>query len=148
MAKVTIYLPDGLAERVKASGITMSPVCQRALQEEVAKMQVVQALKAQEERIVVQVAGPDETPVEKAFFGTWLVHADPDVSNDRGYYFGVALTRRSQIAVYVQHINEMQPPELLVYSSLDEAEDDGVPQDVLAAAGRELGESRPIELDI
>ncbi len=33
MAKVTVYLPDELAERVRASGITMSPVCQRALRE-------------------------------------------------------------------------------------------------------------------
>jgi hypothetical protein len=38
MAKVTIYLPDGLAERVKALDLSVSPVCQGALQEEVDKL--------------------------------------------------------------------------------------------------------------
>jgi len=32
MAKVTIYLPDDLAARVKTAGIAVSSVCQRALQ--------------------------------------------------------------------------------------------------------------------
>lgn len=145
MAKVTIYLPDELAERVKASGVSMSPVCQRALQQEVEKMQTTQDLEARQERIVVDVGEP---PIQKAFYGTWLIHPDPDESNERGYYFGVALTRNGQIAVHVQHVNEYRPPELLVYSSLDEAAADEVPDEIVALAARELGEDRPIELDI
>lgn len=35
MAKVTIYLADDLAERVRAAGVSMSPVCQAALEKEV-----------------------------------------------------------------------------------------------------------------
>lgn len=34
MGKVTIYLPDDLAKRVKDAGISLSPVCQRALEQE------------------------------------------------------------------------------------------------------------------
>jgi uncharacterized glyoxalase superfamily protein PhnB len=37
MGKVTIYLPDELADAVRRTGISMSPVCQRALDEEVAR---------------------------------------------------------------------------------------------------------------
>ncbi len=38
MPKVTIYLPDDLAAQVKESGISVSPVCQRALEQEVRTM--------------------------------------------------------------------------------------------------------------
>lgn len=41
MAKVTIYLPDELAAQVKDSGISVSPVCQRALQQEVRTMKAM-----------------------------------------------------------------------------------------------------------
>jgi hypothetical protein len=145
LAKITVYLPDDLAERVRASGISMSPVCQRALQEEVEKMKATEDVKAGEERIVVEVS---DTHIEKAFYGTWLVHPDPNQTNEMGYYWGVALTRNGQIAVYVQHVNDFRPPELLVYPSLNAAEADGVPPGLLAVAAQELGQSRPIELDI
>jgi hypothetical protein len=149
VAKVTIYLPDELAERVRASGVSMSPVCQRALQEEVEKMQATEEMKAREEHIVVEVGGIGDTLIQKAFYGTWLVHPDPDESNDWGYYWGVALTRNGQIAVYVQQVNERQPPELHVYPSLDDAEAAAaMPPNVLAVAAQELGQTRPIELDI
>ncbi len=144
MAKVTIYLPDELAERVRAAGVSMSPVCQRALLEEVREMEATQELKDREERIVVPVGEP---ATERAFYGTWLVRPDPDESNDRGYYWGVALTRNGQIAVHVQQVYELAPPEFAVYSDLDEAADD-VPDEVLALAAAELGQTRPIELDI
>ena len=42
MPKVTIYMPDALAERVKALGLSMSPICQSALQQEVDKVTAVQ----------------------------------------------------------------------------------------------------------
>jgi post-segregation antitoxin (ccd killing protein) len=153
LAKVTIYLPDDLAERVRASGISMSPVCQRALQEEVEKMQATEQLKAREERILVEVAGPGDVSIDKVFYGTWLVHPDQDESRtaeeywDRGAYWGVALTRQGQIAVYVQHCNDLWPPKLEVYPDLDDAAE-VLPPDIFAAAAQELGQSRPIELDI
>jgi post-segregation antitoxin (ccd killing protein) len=37
MPKVNIYLPDELAKAVKDAGISVSPVCQRALVQQVAK---------------------------------------------------------------------------------------------------------------
>lgn len=154
MAKVTIYLPDELAEKVRASGISMSPVCQRALDEEVERMQAIEEMQAREERIVIQIAGPGERMIEQAFYGTWLVHPDPEESRtteenyDRGAYWGVALTRKAQIAVLTQHCNERWSPEFRVYSSLDDALAGDVPADIVAAAAQELGQSRPIELDI
>ncbi|HSH58539.1 MAG TPA: type II toxin-antitoxin system CcdA family antitoxin [Acidimicrobiales bacterium] len=153
MAKVTIYLPDELAERVRASGISMSPVCQRALQEEVERMQATAEMKAREERIVVEVGGPGETLIDKAFYGTWLVAPDEDQSRtaeeyyDRGTYWGVALTRLGQIAVYTRHCNDLRQPDLIVFADLEDAAD-AVPPDILAAAAHELGQPRPIELDI
>jgi hypothetical protein len=39
MPKINVYVSDDLAERVRAAGISVSPVCQRALEEEVRKME-------------------------------------------------------------------------------------------------------------
>ncbi len=40
MPKVNVYLPDALAAEVREAGISISPVCQRALEQEVARMKV------------------------------------------------------------------------------------------------------------
>jgi post-segregation antitoxin (ccd killing protein) len=38
MPKINVYLPDELAEAVKAAGVPVSAVCQRALEEAVKRM--------------------------------------------------------------------------------------------------------------
>src|SRR4051794_34405465 len=38
MPKINVYLPDELAEAVKATGVPVSAVCQRALEEAVKRM--------------------------------------------------------------------------------------------------------------
>ena len=48
MPKVTIYLPDVLAAEVKTAGISVSPVCQRALEQEI---RVMEATKINESEI-------------------------------------------------------------------------------------------------
>jgi post-segregation antitoxin (ccd killing protein) len=47
MPKLTIYLPDQLAADVKAAGISVSPVCQQALQQEVRVMATRQITDAE-----------------------------------------------------------------------------------------------------
>ena len=47
MAKVTVYLPDDLETQVRAAGISMSPVCQRALEQEV-RFMTANAIEDQE----------------------------------------------------------------------------------------------------
>ncbi len=151
MPKINIYLPDDLAERVRNANLSVSAVCQGALREELERMLVVEQLAAKEERIVVNVGGPYDTIVEKAFHGTWLLPPDEDETrggSDAGAYWGVALTRRGRIAVYVAHCNENWPAKLTVYDSLDEAQEDGVPGEVLVAAAADLDEDFTIELDI
>ena len=65
MPKVTVYLPDDLATDVKAAGISVSPVCQRALEEEVKKMSALRAwhgddrLEAARERLLATTADED-----------------------------------------------------------------------------------------
>jgi post-segregation antitoxin (ccd killing protein) len=65
MPKITVYLPDDLATDVKAAGISVSPVCQRALEEEVKKMKALRAwrdderLAAARERLLATTAHED-----------------------------------------------------------------------------------------
>lgn len=60
MAKVTIYLPDSLEEAVRAADISMSPICQHALQEEVRKVEAVKNATRDIERVASRLRGTIE----------------------------------------------------------------------------------------
>jgi len=103
------------------------------------------------EQITVEVG---EHRLKKRFIGRWLVDPDEHETRtdqqgfDAGAYWGVALTKRGRIAVYVAHVNEDWPTDLEVYDSLDDAANGKVPADILAMAATELGEERVVQLDI
>jgi len=65
MPKITVYLPDDLATDVKAAGISVSPICQRALEEEVKRAALLRAwsgderLAAARERLLATTAHED-----------------------------------------------------------------------------------------
>jgi hypothetical protein len=104
------------------------------------------------ESIEVYVGKEPAVPV--GFIGQWLVEPDEDETRtgeegyDAGAYWGVALTQRGKIAVYTAHVNDGWPASLDVFDSLDDAESNGVPQDILAKAAIELGEERVVWRDI
>jgi hypothetical protein len=95
------------------------------------------------ETIVVELAGLggwEETPYEAQFVGQWLLYPDPDETRtgepgyDAGAYYGVALTKKGNIAVYTRHVNNGFAPSLESYGSFEEAEAAGMPTDILAMA--------------
>ncbi len=105
-----------------------------------------------ETEIRVEVGGePTQT---QAFFGRWLVEPHPDRTRtvvdgyDTDLHWGVALTRRGQIAVYTADYYGHVPARLETYPTLDEAEKHGVPGDIISMAAHELGEDRVTRLDI
>ena len=104
------------------------------------------------QRIIVDVGGGDADPIlPVGFMGRWLVEPEPDETRggpDAGAYWGVALTKRGNIAVYVAHVNDGWPARLDDYSNLDAAAEHGVPEEILAKAAKELGQERVIWRDI
>ena len=66
---------------------------------------------------------------------------------DEAAYWGVALTARGRIAVYVAHRNDHWPPRLEDYDSL-RAAGSNLPNDIRALAARALGEHHVIWRDI
>jgi hypothetical protein len=111
------------------------------------------------ETIEVELAGRrgfgwEETSYDAQFVGQWLLNPDPDETRtgepgyDAGAYYGVALTQRGKIAVYVRHCNDGFAPELHTYSSFEEAERDGEPADILAMASGAMGAGYVRKLDI
>jgi hypothetical protein len=152
--KMTIYLPDELGETVKeAESINVSAVCQKALRRELDHRAALANADQGMERIEVEIADPGDGDdrMKVAFVGKWLVRPNEHgtrFGDDAGAFYGLALTRRQRIAVYVAHVNDRWPPDLIDYDSLDDAEEDGMPDRLIALAAGALGEDRAIELDI
>lgn len=151
--KTSISLPDDLAKAVREAEIPVSDVCAEALQQEVARLQTLDQLTDEMDTLTIELWGPDDSRYEAEFLGRWLVFPDADETRtsepgyDAGAYYGVALTGKGQIAVYVAHCNEGWAPALNTHASIDDASGD-YPQDILATAATELGESMRVRLHI
>jgi hypothetical protein len=104
-----------------------------------------EAVQTSTETIRVEVGGHHNSyrPVE--FEGRWLVEPNPEETRtteagyDAGAYWGVALTKRGNIAVYTAHVNDGFDAILTPYGSFEEAEAEGVPADILGAASVDAG---------
>jgi hypothetical protein len=152
----TIYVKEGdtelweRAERLAGGSFSglITEALRRYVEEEEQKEQTGM------ESIEVDLWGPEERPYQAAFVGRWLVLPNEmetrteEPGYDAGAYYGVALTRRGNIAVYSRHVNDGFPPSLDAYGSFEEAEEDGVPGDILAMAASEISGGYVHKLDI
>jgi hypothetical protein len=106
------------------------------------------------ETIEVEFWGPGDVPYDASFVGRWLLWPDEaetrtgEPGDDLGAYYGVALTRRGNIAVYIRHVNDGFAPILKTYYSFEQAEEEGIPGDILAIAASEISDGYVQKLDI
>jgi hypothetical protein len=158
----TIYIREAdreIWERAeKLAGGSVSALITQALKRYIKEEELREQVGL--ENIVVELAhssghGWEETAYEAQFVGRWLL--DPEIDEtktaepgyDAGAYYGVALTERGNIAVYTRHVNDRFAPILKVYGSFEEAEQKGVPADILAlAASQDSGVIYVQKLDI
>jgi hypothetical protein len=89
------------------------------------------------------------------FEGRWLVKPDEedarpaDPSGEAGFFYGVALTRRGNIAVYIDHVDHHGDARLETFPSLDAAAVEGVvPEEIYEMAEAAIGPDHVEELDI
>ncbi len=150
---VYVRLPDALKEKLRrlaeAQGLGDAPYI-RALIE--AQPEPRQPEKEDDMEQITVETGEDYN-ITEAFTGRWLVEPDRKDSRtgeegwDAGAYWGVAHTKRGNIAIYSAHCNEGFAGKLEVYKTLDDAGND-VPEDILAMAASAMGEKRVIWRDI
>ena len=131
--KMTIYVPEDLAEKVKAhADLNVSAVCQDALRRELVRREELAKLDKGMERHLMYT----EDRGQVAFVGKQVFY------NDR-YEMSAYITRRHRIAVSVSD-------ELYEWNSFEDIANDpnwaGSP--VIAALAEALGEEHVIELDI
>lgn len=153
----TIYIREGdtelweKAEKLAGGSVSslIADALRRYVEEENRKEQMDM------ETIEINLGGGkySEGPHGAQFVGRWLVSPVDEIrtleeGSDLGVYYGVALTQRGKIAVYTGHVNELYPYRLYTYDSLEEAEENGVPTDVLAAAAAAMGADYVQKLDI
>lgn len=147
--RMNISVPDALAEQARERNIPVSAICQRALSVEVERLRALENGSGME-RVTVDVGEP---AVTVGFSGRWLVCPDLDGSRsgeegyDAGAYWGVALTQKGRIAVYLAHCDNGFAASLNDYDSLDEAAGDA-PADIIAQAASALGEEYVLWRDI
>jgi hypothetical protein len=143
--RMNISVPDDLAADVRALGLPVSALCQRALREEVNRLRSAELLGMQRLKVI---AGDPLTEV--SFTGRWLIdpYAERDKTPALYVYYGVAITARGQFAVYTASDDLQYGNELKAYGTLPEAARDGVPADIINRATAVLGLQHGIQLDI
>ena len=156
MPNKTIYVKEAdtelWAKAEKLAGGSISALLTETLRRYVEE----EERKERMETIQVELwgAGEEHRKYDAEFVGQWLLYPDEDETRtiepdyDAGAYYGVALTQKGNIAVYIRHVNDGFAPVLDVYRSLEEAAENGVPGDILAMAGVDLGHGRVRKLDI
>ena len=133
-------------EAERLSGGNLSALLTSALRSYLASTKV---LEGDMNRILVEVPKPGGGTRRVAFTGRWLVVPDDDVRSvaSSGVRYGIALTEGGRIAVHFEHVNS-GPRGFSVYDHLDEAENAGVPEDIVVLARAELEPYFIEELDI
>jgi hypothetical protein len=82
--------------------------------------------------------------VDSPKFGCKTLH-----SGEAGFYYGVAVTRRGKIAVYIDSTKPSVDARLETYPSLDAAAAEGtLPEDIYERADAEMDPGYVQELDI
>lgn len=141
--RTTISLPDDLADELdKRDNLNVSGVCQEALRRELERRRELDRLGAADfEDVVLEIDG-EAGPMLVSFAGKEVCerHLDADETVATVY-----LTRRRRIAIVVagRYGNTLRH-----YDDLDAAGSDGVESDWLANIALNLGEHRPLVLDI
>ena len=152
----TIYIREADAEvwqrAEKLAGDSVSALITEALRRYVEEEE--QKERTGMERIEIDLWGPGDIPYQAAFVGRWLLWPDETETRtgepgyDAGAYYGVALTQRANIAVYMRHVNDGFAPILKTYGSFEQAEEEGIPGDILAIAASEISDGYVQKLDI
>src|SRR5215469_13171723 len=151
MPKTSIYLPDELAREVRAYRISVSEVSQAALRQAVSEARDKEKLMDSMTEISVETG--DQPVLTEVFTGRWLIDPESERAQtslkgfDRNACWGVALTKRGQIAVYAGHRFPSHPARLTVFPSLEEAARE-LPASVAKDAAAALGQRRVIHRDI
>ena len=138
--------PDG--ESTNMAGDALSP----PLDEARSWLRAKAAQDSTEPLVDIAVAVGDP-PQLVGFRGRWLVEPDVDQTRsvqdkvDKSAYWGVALTARGRIAVYVAHASDRWPARLEDYDSLLAA-GSSLPNDIREMAAWSLGQDHVIWRDI
>ena len=153
----TIYIREADADvwqrAEKLAGDSVSALITEALRRYVE--QEDQKERTDMERIEIELWGPEERPCRAASLvsgccGPTRTRRGPaSLVTTWAHTYGVALTQRGNIAVYIRHVNDGFAPRLRTYRTFEEAEKGfGMPGDILAMAASEISDGYVQKLEI
>ena len=148
MPKINVYLPDDLADAVKESGVSVSAVCQRALEQAVRRVTAIRQT-ALADLVADDLAArlPHFTPraVAAVRLGIERAAAQPTTEVGTAHLVGGVLTEGTNLALQVLRAMEIDPENAgrLLDSQLSEAADaasagDGTPPQFSQTAANAL----------
>jgi ATP-dependent Clp protease ATP-binding subunit ClpA len=128
MPKINVYLPDDLAEAVKAAGLPVSPICQRALEHAVRRVTAIRQVAlsggAEADELTSRLTRFTRRAVSVVRLGGEQARASGSPSVGTGHLLGGILAEGNGLALTVLLSMEIEPAE--VRAELDR----------LSAAGR------------
>lgn len=147
MPKINVYLPDDLAEAVKESGVPVSAICQRALEQAVRRVTAIRAavlgdlddddLAARLPHFTPRVRTAIKLAVERA-------RAEDSVAVGSGHLLAGLLAEGANLALHVLRAVEIEPDSAARDLARHRgAETDPAPADAPASAGVEVGAVAP-----
>ena len=127
MPKINVYLPDDLAEAVKAAGVPVSPVCQRALEQAVRRITAIREVAvnggADAGELTSRLTRFTRRAVSVVRLAGEQARASGSPSVGTGHLLGGILAEGNSLALTVLRSMEIDPAEV------------GAELDRLAAAG-------------
>lgn len=101
MPKINVYVPDDLAEQVRACGVQVSSICQAALRDEVARSEASAAVTSDMQAVVERLRG---TRIESDV-------QDHDLGRDHGVEWAREYANWNELVNIAEHCEQDWPAE-------------------------------------
>jgi ATP-dependent Clp protease ATP-binding subunit ClpC len=115
MPKINVYLPDDLAEAVKESGVSVSAVCQRALEQAVQRVNLIRQTALSDldgEDLAARIPHFTDRAITALRLGIEQARSDGTAEVGTAHLLGGVLSEGANLALHVLRAMEIEPQRI------------------------------------